>query len=99
MKIPGFLSLLLAAVALLASPAAACTGITVKAQDGAVVHARTMEFGVDLESQVLIIPRGYAMSATGPGNKPGLKWKTKYAAMGMDAFGLTGLSDGMNEKG
>ncbi|BEQ13357.1 choloylglycine hydrolase family protein [Desulfoferula mesophila] len=99
MKFFGFL-LGVAAVAILAAvPAAACTGITVKAQDGAVVHARTLEFGVDLQSQVLIIPRGYAMTATGPNNKPGLKWKAKYAAVGMDCFGLTALVDGMNEKG
>ncbi|MCF8043325.1 MAG: choloylglycine hydrolase family protein [Desulfarculaceae bacterium] len=99
MKFLGFLLGVAAAAILAVVPAAACTGITIHAQDGAVVHARTMEFGIDLQSQVLIIPRGYAISATGPGNKPGLKWKAKYAAMGMDAFGLTALADGMNEKG
>jgi len=99
MRFLGFLLGLAAAAILAAAPAAACTGITIKAQDGAVVHARTMEFGLDLNSYVLIIPRGYAMTTIGPNNKPGLKWKAKYATVGMDAFGLTAVADGMNEKG
>lgn len=99
MKVIRFAFLLAACAALMAAPAAACTGITVKAQDGAVIHARTMEFGMDLASQVLIIPRGYALEGTGPGDQPGLTWKAKYGAVGMDAFGLTAVADGMNEKG
>lgn len=90
---------LAAAVVLATAPAMACTGITVKAQDGAVVHARTMEFGMNLHSQVLIIPRGYSLTALGPGDKPGLKWKAKYGALGLNAFNLPSLADGMNEKG
>ncbi|MCF8033997.1 MAG: choloylglycine hydrolase family protein [Desulfarculaceae bacterium] len=99
MKALKFALLLAACAALLAAPAAACTGITVKAKNGAVVHARTLEFGVNLQSQVLMVPRGYALATTAPGNKPGMKWKAKYAVMGMDAFGLTAICDGMNEKG
>ncbi|MBU1274882.1 MAG: choloylglycine hydrolase family protein [Proteobacteria bacterium] len=99
MKALGFLLSLVAVAALLAVPAAACTGITVKAQDGAVIHARTMEFALDLHSKVLIIPRGYSLAGMGPGDKPGLRWKAKYGAVGLNAFGLTTLTDGMNEKG
>jgi choloylglycine hydrolase len=36
----------------------ACTGITVRARDGAIIFARTLEFGVDLQSSVIVIPRG-----------------------------------------
>ncbi|MCB2227206.1 MAG: choloylglycine hydrolase family protein [Desulfarculaceae bacterium] len=99
MKFLRFALLLAACAALLAAPAAACTGITVKAKNGAVVHARTLEFGVNLQSQVLMVPRGYALTTTAPGKKPGIKWKTKYAVLGMDAFGLTAICDGLNEKG
>ena len=36
-----------------------CTGITLKAGDGAVVYGRTMEWGsFDLDSRVVIVPRG-----------------------------------------
>lgn len=99
MKTLRLLFLLAACAALAAAPAAACTGITVKAQDGAVVHARTMEFGMDLHSEVLIIPRGYGLASLGPGDKAGLRWKAKYAAVGLNALGLPSLADGMNEKG
>jgi choloylglycine hydrolase len=34
----------------LAAPASACTGIRLIAEDGSVIHARTLEFGLDLES-------------------------------------------------
>lgn len=77
----------------------ACTGITVKAKDGAVVHARTMEFADNLESRILIIPRGQKIVGTGPGNKPGLSWKTKYGAVGLDCYDVVAFADGMNEKG
>ena len=99
MKFLGFLLGVAATAILAVAPAMACTGITVKAQDGAVVHARTLEFAIDLQSRVLIMPRGYSLAASGPDNKPGLQWKSKYAAMGMDAFGLPAFADGMNEKG
>ena len=88
-----------ALLALAAAPALACTGITVKARDGAVIHARTLEFAQDLHSHVLMIPRGYALVSPGPGGKPGLSWKAKYAALGMNFLGETNLADGMNEKG
>ena len=78
-------------MALAATPAQACTGITVQARDGAVIHARTLEFAQDLDSQVLMIPRGYSLGTPGPGGKPGMKWRAKYAALGLNILGLTAL--------
>lgn len=90
----------LAATALLLSTAAeACTGIRLIAQDGSVIHARTLEFGIDLDSSILMIPRGYARTGTTPDGKPGLAWKTKYASVGANGAGLPILLDGLNEKG
>ncbi|HYX24423.1 MAG TPA: linear amide C-N hydrolase, partial [Thermoanaerobaculia bacterium] len=37
--------------------AQACTGITLIAADLSVVRARTMEFGIDLGSEVIMVPR------------------------------------------
>lgn len=38
----------------------ACTGITLKADDGAVVFGRTLEWGsFDLKSRFVVVPRGY----------------------------------------
>src|SRR5690349_4981225 len=93
---------LLSATAMLAanfSAAEACTGIRLTAADGTVVHARTLEFGIDLKSDILVVPRGFARTGTTPDGKPGLSWKTKYASVGMNGVGLPFLFDGLNEKG
>ena len=68
-------------------PAQACTGITLTAEDGAVVHARTMEFAIDIHSDVMMVPRGYARTGTTPDGKDGMKWKAKYASVGLDGGG------------
>lgn len=77
----------------------ACTGTTVKAKDGSVIFGRTLEFEADLKSNVIVIPREYSMIASAPNNSTGLKWKTKYAAVGTNGMGKTILVDGLNEKG
>ena len=87
------------ALALMTSPGPACTGITVKAKDGAVIHARTLGFAQDLHSQVLMIPRGYNLATSAPGGNPGLQWRARYAVLGLDFLGKTVIVDGMNEKG
>lgn len=84
---------------LLGNAAHACTGIRLIAEDGTVVYARTMEFGNDLHSDVLMVPRGFARTGTTPDQKEGLKWKTKYASVGLNGVGLPVLFDGLNEKG
>lgn len=82
------------------APAAfACTGIQLTAGDGTVIHARTLEFGTQLNSEILVVPRGYERTGTTPDGKPGLKWKAKYASTGMNGVGLPVLFDGLNEKG
>jgi choloylglycine hydrolase len=81
------------------STAPACTGITIKPKDGSVIFARTLEFGTDLKSNVIVVPRGTEYVGTAPGNKPGLRWKTKYGTVGANAFDLPVVVDGLNEKG
>jgi choloylglycine hydrolase len=94
---------LLGASAILASSAVqstqACTGIRLIADDGTVVHARTMEFAIDIHSDVMMFPRGYARTGTTPDGKEGLKWKAKYASVGLNGVGQPVLFDGLNEKG
>jgi choloylglycine hydrolase len=79
--------------------APACTGIRIEAQDGSVVYARTLEFGADLESKVLFLPRQYEFIGTTASGKPGLTWNGKFAAIGMNAYGFNVLIDGVNEHG
>jgi choloylglycine hydrolase len=81
------------------SNAPACTGITIKPKDGSIVFARTLEFGMDLKSNILIVPRGKEYVGTAPGDKPGLRWKTKYGIIGINAFDMPVIVDGLNEKG
>jgi choloylglycine hydrolase len=80
-------------------PTQACTGIRLIADDGAVVYARTMEFNIDIHSDAMMFPRGYARIGTTPDGKEGLKWKAKYASVGLNGVGLPVLFDGLNEKG
>jgi choloylglycine hydrolase len=78
----------------------ACTGVTLKAKDGAVVYGRTMEWGsFDLNSQVVIVPRGYKFTALTPDRKPGVTWVGKYGFVGLDGLNYEVYLDGMNEKG
>lgn len=95
-------SLKLALAALLtldATVASACTGITIRPADGSVIFSRTMEFGADLKSNVIIVPRGYEFEGTAPGDQPGMRWKSKYGIVGTNAFDEPLIADGLNEQG
>jgi hypothetical protein len=82
-------------------PAQACTSFLLRASDGTPIYGRTMEFGFQLSSEMIVIPRQFGLSATGPDGKVGggMPWQTKYAAVGLNAFDMPVLTDGMNEKG
>lgn len=79
--------------------ASACTGIRLKAEDGSVIHARTLEFAIDIESEVIVVPRGYSHTATAPDGKKGMSWKSKYASVGANGVNMPYIFDGLNEKG
>jgi choloylglycine hydrolase len=90
----------LAICAFLANPALACTGITLKAEDGAVVFGRTLEWGsFDLHSRLVIVPRGHEYKAETPEGFNGHSWKAAHGAVGLDAVEKDFIVDGMNEKG
>jgi choloylglycine hydrolase len=76
----------------------ACTGIMLKATDGTIVRARTMEFGSALGSDIIIAPRGYHFAAA-EGAPEGLQWTSKYAFVATNPIGLPSAVDGVNEKG
>ena len=77
----------------------ACTGILLTAEDGSVIHARTLEFAVDVNSEIIVIPRGYKRTGSTPDGKKGLQWKAKYASVGANGVDLPFIFDGVNEKG
>jgi choloylglycine hydrolase len=94
--IAGACALLLSRVV---QPVEACTGIQLIAEDGTVVDARTMEFSIDIHSDLLMVPRDYSRVGSTPDGKQGIKWKAKYASVGLNGVGKPFLFDGINEKG
>lgn len=83
-----------------ATTADACTGITLKAQDGTVLFGRTLEWGAfDLNGRVIVIPRGHEFAAQTPDGKPGHRWKGRHGVVGIDMLEREILADGLNEKG
>lgn len=79
----------------------ACSSFILKGSDNGLAYGRSMEFGFPLNSELMTIPRAFAMQGVGVDGKPGtgLNWTTKYAAVGMNAVGWPAYVDGMNEKG
>lgn len=78
----------------------ACTGIIIKTQDGVTIAARTMEFGFDVRSKLLVIPKGTNLTFLSSVNdKEGLNIKAKYGFAGMNAVEKNIVLDGVNEAG
>lgn len=90
---------LAASLAFATSPAFACTGISLKSQDGAAIRGRTLEFGFPLQSNVIVVPAGKEFTATLPDGSEGLSYKTRYGVVGANAFGATMIVDGLNDQG
>ncbi|MEL5558973.1 choloylglycine hydrolase family protein [Serratia ureilytica] len=84
----------LVSVASHAPLAEACTSFVLKTTDNTSVYARTMEFAVDMKSHLVGLPQGLALTG-----QKALAWQAKYAAIGMNAYGMPALVDGMNERG
>jgi choloylglycine hydrolase len=80
-------------------PGVACTDFQVKTTKSDVFIGRSMEWGADLNSRLVVHPRGEKRTSPGPGGKPGLSWTSKLGYVGVDANGLDVSVDGLNEKG
>lgn len=91
--------MLIMSIVLFAAPAMSCTDFIVRAKDGTIINARSMDFAINDQAQATIYPRGKQWSSEAPGKKKGLQWKQRYGFVGMSALGLPVSSDGMNEKG
>ncbi|MCX6281723.1 MAG: linear amide C-N hydrolase [Bacteroidetes bacterium] len=77
-----------------------CTVFSMKAKDGNITVARSMEFGVDLKYDLIVVPRNQPYFSPSPVSKAGLKWVNKNGFVGVACMGLNfGVTDGMNEKG
>lgn len=88
-----------ASLALATTPAFSCTGISLKAQDGAAIRARTLEFGFPLKSNVIIVPAGQEFSGSLPDGGKGLTYKARFDIVGANALNETVIIDGLNDQG
>ena len=79
-----------------------CTSFTIGNKDNGFVYGRTMEFTLDLRSEIMVIPAGTKLTGTdknGVFGEGGLEWEAKYAAVAANALNLSIVIDGVNETG
>ncbi len=75
---------ILAALSIMPRTTFACSDFQLKAKDGSIVIGRSMEFPVDLKSEICVVPRGHM----------------KYGFLAINAFNIkNAYVDGFNEKG
>jgi choloylglycine hydrolase len=96
MKTGVFLAVMFALMSV--NSAFACTDFQLKANDGAVIVGRSMEFELDLQSRLFVHPRGEKRVSDSPSGK-GLQWVSKYGFVSANAVGLDTVVDGLNENG
>ncbi len=83
------------------SDALACTGISLRSADGAVVAARTVEWalGDANHDQFVVSPKGHGFVGQTPAGLTGKRWTAKFGFVSMMAYGQPFGPDGMNERG
>ena len=83
------------------APAMACTGITLKSEDHAVIAARTVDWsGSEMDNIYVIVPREYTEQSLLPdGTQDGMKFKSKYGFAGLGMQRPEFVVDGTNEAG
>jgi penicillin V acylase-like amidase (Ntn superfamily) len=76
--------------------AEACTRVVYLGRDGEVITARSMDWKVDVGTNLWIFPRG--MRRSGEAGPHSLEWKSKYGSVVATGYDIS-TTDGMNEKG
>lgn len=79
-----------------------CTSFTLTSTNGDVIYGRTLEFTLQLRSEVIAVPVGAELMGTGLAGDPGVggrTWTATRAAVGMNALGLRMVIDGQNDAG
>lgn len=84
----------------LAADADACTGISLRAQDGSQVVARTVEWAATpMQCGYVVAPRGHAHQSFTPTGENGLKYTSIYGYVGIYTEYEPFVVEGMNEAG
>lgn len=76
----------------------ACTDFLLSDSLQQVVVARSLEFGIDLESQIRNFPKGTKFTSNLANNEIGMQWSAKYGFLSVVAFQNL-VMDGFNEAG
>jgi choloylglycine hydrolase len=80
-------------------PSFACSDFLLNNSGSSVVSARTMDFGIPLQADVVVVPRGEkCVSALSPTDTY-MQWTSKYGFVGTNVAHLPAFTDGLNEKG
>ncbi|ACD20939.1 linear amide C-N hydrolase [Paraburkholderia phytofirmans] len=89
---------LLAAATLIVTPVAsiACTRVVYLGADNDVITARSMDWKLDISTNLYVLPRG--ISRNGEAGPNSLKWTAKYGSVVATGYDVS-TTDGMNEKG
>src|ERR1700677_3367843 len=74
----------------------ACTRVVYLGPDGNVITARSMDWKVDVGTNLWILPRG--TMRTGEAGKNSARWTSKYGSVIATGYDIS-TTDGMNEKG
>ncbi len=82
-----------------AIPARACTDFLLTTTDGTKIVGRSMEWGLDLKSQLCLHARDESFSSTTPTGAQSISWKSKYGYVAADANDKPLAIDGINEQG
>lgn len=78
------------------APAQACTRFVYWGADDSVITARSMDWKVDIGTNLWVFPRG--MERSGMAGPDSLEWTSKYGSVIASAYDIA-TTDGMNEKG
>ncbi len=97
------LAALTSVLALLQNAALACTGVDMVAADKSVIAGRTMEWALEMEWKIVIIPKGTPLTLDAPPSAglPAMTVATKYAVAGIGpgVLPVTSLLEGQNSEG
>lgn len=77
-------------------PSEACTRVVYHGVNETVLTARSMDWTVDIETNLWIFPRG--LERDGKVGEKSVKWKSKYGSVIASGYEIS-TTDGMNEKG
>lgn len=81
-------------------PAGACTGITLKSKDGAIVAARTIEWAESaMNNMYVVVPRNQELQSLTPSGMDGIKFRSKHGYVGLAVEQKEFMVEGINEKG